>query len=185
MHMKLPQLFSLVLALLTLILMVQLSCVAGCSRTFPESKNLARHKKTCLHVQRLRQTSRDARKENGHMHALLGRLPKPVDRKHRLQVLFPDCLFNSYHTKSHSQVALASVSNVAGGFTPRQHVTSREGTKEPQSQVDTTTTDMMDIDVDAPPSIPSLTRTGRPRRNYRLPRRFDDFLPDPGSPTET
>ena len=66
--------------------MKELSCVAGCNRTFPESKNLARHKKTCLHAQRIRQTARDARKESGHMRALLSRLPKPVDRKLRLQV---------------------------------------------------------------------------------------------------
>ena len=44
----------------------------------------------------------------------------------------------------------------------------------------------MDIDVDPaplppplpPPPSPGLTRTGRPRRNYRLPRRFQDFLPE-------
>ncbi len=43
----------------------------------------------------------------------------------------------------------------------------------------------MDIDMDPPPlppplppASPGLTRTGRPRRNYRLPRRFQDFLPE-------
>ncbi len=30
----------------------------------------------------------------------------------------------------------------------------------------------------SPPTTPGLTQTGRPRRNYRLPRRFDDFLPE-------
>ncbi len=42
----------------------------------------------------------------------------------------------------------------------------------------------MDVDVDGSPQTQNLTRTGRPRRNYRLPRRFDDFLPEPASPTE-
>lgn len=69
--------------------MVQLACVAGCNRTFTENKNLCRHKKSCLHAQRLRQISRDARKATGRMHDLLLRLPKPLDRKHRLQVLSP------------------------------------------------------------------------------------------------
>lgn len=67
--------------------MTQLSCVLGCNRIFSESKNLARHKRTCLHVQRIRQIARDIRKDSGHMHALLSRLPKPLNRKHRLQVL--------------------------------------------------------------------------------------------------
>ncbi len=35
-----------------------------------------------------------------------------------------------------------------------------------------------------PPPVP-LTRTGRPRRNYRLPRRFDDFLPNTDSTSES
>ena len=42
---------------------------------------------------------------------------------------------------------------------------------------------LVDMDVDLVPPIP-LTRTGRPRRNYRLPRRFADYLPEPASPTE-
>ena len=42
----------------------------------------------------------------------------------------------------------------------------------------------VDMDVDVSPPIP-LTRTGRPRRNYRLPRRFDDFLPEAASPPES
>lgn len=83
-------------------LMAQISCVVGCNRTFTESKNLSLHKKTCLHVQRLRQTSREARKASGHMHNLLNHLPKPLDRKHRLQVLSPYCLFNLYRAKLYS-----------------------------------------------------------------------------------
>ena len=43
---------------------------------------------------------------------------------------------------------------------------------------------IVDMDVDIAPPIP-LTRTGRPRRNYRLPRRFDDFLPDTASTSES
>ena len=43
----------------------------------------------------------------------------------------------------------------------------------------------MDVDIDVPSSCPNLTRTGRPRRNYRLPRRFQDFLPEPASPAES
>lgn len=80
------------LALLILILMAQLSCVAGCNRTFTENRQLSRHKKFCLHVQRLRQTSKDARRASGHMHDLLSHLPKPSDRRHRLQVLSRDYL---------------------------------------------------------------------------------------------
>lgn len=40
------------------------------------------------------------------------------------------------------------------------------------------------IDIDISPTL-NVTSTGRPRRNYRLPRRFDDFLPEPSSPDET
>ena len=40
----------------------------------------------------------------------------------------------------------------------------------------------MDVDVDVQPPIANLTRTGRPQRNYRLPRRFQDFLPNMASP---
>ena len=40
----------------------------------------------------------------------------------------------------------------------------------------------MDVDI-APPT--PLTRTGHPRRNYRLPRRFDDFLPNTASTSES
>ncbi len=38
----------------------------------------------------------------------------------------------------------------------------------------------MDIDsVPLPlPPVPDLTKTGRPRRNYQLPRRFQDFIPE-------
>ncbi len=43
----------------------------------------------------------------------------------------------------------------------------------------------VDVDIpDIPPTTPNLTRTGRPRRNYRLPGRFRDFLPEPASPSE-
>ena len=43
----------------------------------------------------------------------------------------------------------------------------------------------MEVDVpDIPPTAPNLTRTGRPRRDYRLPQRFKDFLPEPASPSE-
>ncbi len=51
---------------------------------------------------------------------------------------------------------------------------------DPQSA----TTVVMDVDVDPPLPVQNLTRTGRPRRNYRLPRRFQDFLPEPASPAE-
>ncbi len=40
----------------------------------------------------------------------------------------------------------------------------------------------MDVDIASP--VP-LTRTGHPRRNYRLPRRFDDFIPDTASTSES
>jgi hypothetical protein len=38
---------------------------------------------------------------------------------------------------------------------------------------------------DAPPPPPSLTRSGRPRREYRLPKRFRDNLPEPPAPAPT
>ena len=80
--------------------MTQLSCVAGCNRTFTENKNLSLHKKNCLHVQRLHQASRDARKANGHLHDLLSHIPKPAHRMHRLQVLFAQSfLYLSYWIK--------------------------------------------------------------------------------------
>ncbi len=50
------------LILLVFLLMAQLHCVVGCSRTFVENRQLSRHKKSCVHVQRLREASRDARK---------------------------------------------------------------------------------------------------------------------------
>ncbi len=44
--------------------------------------------------------------------------------------------------------------------------------------------EIADMDVDLVPPIP-LTRAGRPRRNYRIPRRFDDYLPESALPTES
>jgi len=43
--------------------------------------------------------------------------------------------------------------------------------------------DMAETQVDAPP--PSLTQCGRPRRGYRLPKRFRDNLPEPPAPAPT
>lgn len=44
----------------------------------------------------------------------------------------------------------------------------------------------MDIDTtaqaNAPPPIQKFTRTGRPQRNYRQPKRFEDFLPESSLP---
>jgi hypothetical protein len=49
--------------------------------------------------------------------------------------------------------------------------------------------DMPDIQFDPPtlplPSPPSFTRSGRPRREYRLPKRFRDNLPEPPAPAPT
>ena len=48
----------------------------------------------------------------------------------------------------------------------------------------------MDMDVDSGnlpllATAPDLTRTGRPRCNYRIPRRFKDFLPESAAIFET
>ena len=42
--------------------------------------------------------------------------------------------------------------------------------------------DMPDTQVIVPPPPPLLTRSGRPRREYRLPKRFRDNLPEPPAP---
>lgn len=69
-----------VLLPLVLLLMAEIACVTGCGRTFTENKYLSRHKKSCQHIQRLRQKSRDARKEQEHIHGLKG-VPVLPDRK--------------------------------------------------------------------------------------------------------
>ncbi|KJA12508.1 hypothetical protein HYPSUDRAFT_210463 [Hypholoma sublateritium FD-334 SS-4] len=109
------------------------------------------------------------------MHDLLSHLPKPLDRKRRLQA------------------ALASgTNNVSGGLIQQQPATNCNDTENQQHEacqmdvdaMQPVTTADMDIDIDVLPPTPNLTRAGRPRRHYRLPRRFEDFLPEPASPGE-
>lgn len=44
--------------------------------------------------------------------------------------------------------------------------------------------DMIDLSSLAPPAsdVPHLTQSGRPQREYRLPQRFRDNLPEPPTP---
>ncbi len=41
---------------------------------------------------------------------------------------------------------------------------------------------LLNLPVDTPPPTPLLTQFGRPRRHYRLPKRFHDNLPEPPAP---
>ncbi len=149
------------LVLFISIVMTQLSCVAGCNRTFTESKGLTRHKKSCLYVQRLRQASRDARKASGNMHDLLSHLPKPLRRTHRLQVLFSR-LLHIHLAESESQVALASTKNVEGSLIHTQPVTNRNTAESPQNEAD-----QIDIDVSQPEVVADMdVDIAPPRSTY-------------------
>ena len=87
---------------------------------------------------------------------------------------------------------MTSASNALQGASQKQPVINENGIENPQSETGQMDVDDaqpvavanadMDVDIDVQPPIANLTRTGRPRRNYRLPRRFQDFLPDTGSP---
>ena len=81
-----------------------------------------------------------------------------------------------------TQAAFASYSNAPGSHTQEQPL-QREASQMDEDMQPAATADM-DVDADVPPPIQEFTRTGRPRRNYRLPRRFQDFLPEPASPAE-
>ena len=89
--------------------------------------------------------------------------------------------FRIYHAELDYQAALAATSNVL------QDVIENPQSETDQMDLDGTqpvATVDMDVDIDVQPPIVELTRAGRPRRNYRLPRRFQDFLPDAGSPEQ-
>ena len=85
--------------------------------------------------------------------------------------------------KSIYQAALASTRNAARSHNDEQPVTSINDIIVPQLETEQMEIDFLQPEVAGSP-IPGLTRAGRPQRNYRLPRRYKDCLPEPTSPSE-
>lgn len=117
------------------------------------------------------------------MHNLLNHLPTPLDRKQRLRVsvpYIPHFCFN--YTKSKSQASFEAASSAvrASESTPETLPSDNHGTSGPSNAMGAD--NAMDVDADSDniplPPVQMLTKSGRPRRNYRIPRRFDDFLPE-------
>jgi hypothetical protein len=77
---------------------------------------------------------------------------------------------------------------------PSESTTSSESTMEVEvdnsppsilSALPNLVLDMPETQVNEPPPTPLLTQSGRPRRQYHLPKRFRDNLPEPPAPVPT
>lgn len=70
-------------------------CAAeGCSRTFLADRHLSQHKKSCPHVQAIRQRARELRRVKGLDATVSKDTTSLTDRKQRLQVSFYSCWMN-------------------------------------------------------------------------------------------
>ncbi len=70
------------------ILMSELHCIQGCSRTFATDRHLSQHKKRCPQVQVIREKAHEMRRERGLGSTVLKDVTSLGDRKQRLQVIF-------------------------------------------------------------------------------------------------
>ncbi|KAF9058027.1 hypothetical protein BJ165DRAFT_1521351 [Panaeolus papilionaceus] len=129
------------------------SCVKGCNRVFPEPSHLTKHKATCQLSQDFKRKVNSERRARG----LGSLLPKNTlsptvraSRKARLMGLQGISPANSF--------------DAAGSHLPNDNCLASSNSSSPQST--------------ALPQSPQLTRAGRPRREYKLPQRFRDYVPE-------
>ncbi|KAF9551238.1 hypothetical protein CPC08DRAFT_768761 [Agrocybe pediades] len=153
-----------------------LACVDGCQYQCNTSKALDRHRKSCKFFAEYKKTATAARasasqaRDNG-LPTLLHQ--QPLRRRSRWAPMFTDT----------PQAREADVPmDVELEF--RGPATGEGTTLEAEMDID------LPLDSDIPsnreadspsPTVPAveLTRAGRPRRQYRIPKRFRDNLPDP------
>jgi hypothetical protein len=172
------------------------SCVKNCDRKFANDAALSRHRKACPVLKCVRQRSQDIRREKGiggHQDATttLG------TRKQRLQVSnMCDLLLYLQILQAHllGKALQPPAMNKATPKVPMdidtddlQSGSFRPPDSPPNFGADIALEDPDPQDPTSSPNVesqPALTQTGRPRRNYRLPKRFKDILPSPTAPPE-
>jgi hypothetical protein len=165
-------------------------CVKDCNRYFANDAALSRHHKACLVLKNVRQRSQDIRRDKG-IGGLSQNSATLATRKQRLQasdpVVFCDLVLDLQILQAHligtapgtgsrSTSAAMEVDEPEEGLTVSD---SSDSLANPSS-----TFQLTDYDAPLPflPTPPLLTQSGRPRRDYRLPKRFQDNLPEPPAP---
>lgn len=169
-------------------------CVKDCERKFANDAALSRHRKACPVLKCVRQRCQDIRRVGGG--SVQNTTTTLVTRKQRLQVS------NMFDLVRYLQILQAhlhgialqppAINNTAKAAVEVMDLDTDDLQSGSSGPPDSPTIFGADIAFEDPgpqdpsssPNQPALTQTGRPRRNYRLPKRFQDILPSPAAPPE-
>ena len=157
--------FTFIAVFLTLSCTSMPSCVKDCNRKFANNAALSRHHKTCPVLKVIRHHSQEIRRDKGIGKSIQDTTMLPT-RKQRLMVC--DC--SSFKVVSYILQANSSSKGRPVSLSPAAMDVDSE-VEPPEESLDTPST---------PP--PLQTQSGRPRRNYQMPKRFRDNLPEPPAP---
>ncbi|KAF8951472.1 hypothetical protein BDZ97DRAFT_953677 [Flammula alnicola] len=140
-------------------------CVKGCSKSFAKSSSLVKHKNSCPHLLEIRQKSRQIHREKGD--DAFPNVTSLSERKQRLMASFQVM----DHQDPSTTLATVSTEPTAMDVDPPMPLSPTQAfvSAEPEP-------------IPEPPPPPALTASGRPRREYRIPTRFRDILPEPLAP---
>ncbi len=175
-------------------------CVKDCNRKFANDAALSRHCKACPVLKNVRQRSQEIRRDKG-IGGLVQDTTTLVTRKERLQVsdiVFCDIILDLQILQAHligtapdtrcrSTSAAMQVDEGVTAFESSDSLSNSSTITESNTSctfldppMDCDTPDATPLPL--PPTPPLLTRSGRPQRDYRLPKRFQDNLPEPPAP---
>ncbi|KAF9039172.1 hypothetical protein BJ165DRAFT_1531274 [Panaeolus papilionaceus] len=145
-----------------------LACVAGCNKPFSDSSKLSKHQSSCRFVIATREKANIERKARG-LGSLLPKVPlKSTLRKERLQMQVAK---ESLVQKPNALVFSESVSEPST-------LSVQEASPEPISSSSQVDERQPTPSLSLPVVASQVSRSGRPRREVRLPLRFRDYLPE-------
>jgi hypothetical protein len=165
-------------------------CVKDCNCNFANDAALSRHHKACPVLKSVRQRSQDIRRDKG-IGGSLQNTTTLLTRKQRLQVSDYGHILWLSTILTDLQVHLIGTAPDMGSPSAAMEVdkpfmASHDSLSDPSMITEGTSpsefSTLLNLPVNTPPPIPLLTQSGCPRRDYRLPKRFHNNLPEPPAP---